>query len=93
MPLFRGTPVDVVLDVRTKVEFWLGHLPGAVNISVDQLPGALASHPEITPQKQILVYCASGGRSAMAAQVLRAEGFTKVVDGGGLSAARAEFTA
>ncbi len=91
MAQFRGTPVDVVLDVRTKVEFWLGHLPGAVNISVDQLPGALASHPEITPDKRILVYCASGGRSAMAAQVLKAEGFANVVDGGGMGAARAEF--
>lgn len=91
MPSFRTTPVDVVLDVRSRLEFWLGHLDGAVNISVDALEDKLPAHPEITPDKRILVYCASGARSAMAAQTLKRLGYRRVTDGGGLSAASADF--
>ena len=92
MPAFRNIPVDVVIDVRTKVEFWLGHLEGAINIPVDQLPEAMASHPEITPESRILVYCAAGARSAAAAQRLAAAGFANVTDGGGIGDARSGFT-
>jgi phage shock protein E len=92
MPRFKNLPVDVVLDVRSKLEFWLGHLDGAINISVDSLADRLPDHPEITPDKRVLVYCASGGRSAAAASVLRGMGFSKVVDGGGIGAAQAEYS-
>lgn len=93
MPTFRAKPVDAVIDVRSKVEFWLGHLDGAVCVPVDQLPDGLAKHPHITKQSALLVYCASGMRSASAAQILRASGYTNVVDGGGIGDARPEFTA
>ncbi len=91
MPSFRNQPVDVVIDVRSRLEFFLGHLDGAVNIPVDRLPGALVEHPDTTPDKRILVYCASGGRSATAANLLRAAGFKHVEDGGGIAAAGAEY--
>ena len=92
MPAFRNAPIDVVIDVRTKVEFWLGHLDGAINIPVDQLPEAMATHPAITPESRILVYCAAGARSAAAAQRLTEAGFTHVTDGGGIGDARGGFT-
>ena len=91
-PRFRGTPVDLVVDVRTKVEYWMGHLPGAVCLPGEQLPDALTSRPGISTSSRILVYCASGGRSAAAAELLRAAGYTRVVDAGGLSAAWEHFT-
>jgi phage shock protein E len=90
MPRFRHSPVDAVIDVRTKVEFWLGHLPNARCVPVDTLPEGLDALA-LPRDARILVYCASGGRSAMARQVLEAAGYTKVTDGGGYAAARAEF--
>jgi rhodanese-related sulfurtransferase len=91
MPTFRHHPVDAVLDVRSKVEFWLGHLEGAINVPVDTLPDGLAKHPGITPDSRVLVYCASGMRSAQAAQLLKTNGFRHVTDGGGMSDARGDY--
>jgi rhodanese-related sulfurtransferase len=93
MPRFRNAPVDVIVDVRSKVEFWLGHLPGAHCVPVDTLPDGLASVAGAGKDARLLVYCASGGRSAMARQILTDAGYTNVVDGGGLGSARAEFEA
>jgi rhodanese-related sulfurtransferase len=90
-PHFRGKPVDLVVDVRSKLEFWTGHLPGAVCIPVDQLPAGLEGHA-VTPESHILVYCGSGKRSADAASELRAAGFKHVVDGGGMSDAWHHYT-
>ena len=81
----------MVVDVRTKVEFWLGHLPGAVCIPGDQLPDALDRHPGISRSSRILVYCGSGARSATAASSLRSAGYANVVDAGGIAEAREHF--
>lgn len=92
MPSFRNQPVDVVVDVRSKVEFWLGHLPGAHCVPVDTLPDGLDGVPGVSKGARLLVYCASGGRSAMARQILTDAGYTDVVDGGGIASARPDFT-
>jgi phage shock protein E len=91
-PRFRGEPVDLVLDVRNRIEYWTGHLPGAICIPVDHLPEALEGRPGLTTSSRILVYCAGGKRSAVAAEQLRAAGYRHVVDGGGMSDAREDFT-
>jgi rhodanese-related sulfurtransferase len=91
MPTFREKPIDVVIDVRSKLEYWLGHLPGATCVPVDTLPQGLESLPNVTRSSRVLVYCASGGRSAQAKQLLERAGYTKVVDGGGYGAAREQF--
>jgi phage shock protein E len=83
-PHFRGAPVDLVVDVRSRLEFWTGHLPGAICIPVDNLPAGLDGRG-VTPESRILVYCGSGQRSANAAAQLRAAGFEHVVDGGGMT--------
>lgn len=90
-PTFRGQPVDAVVDVRSKLEFWMGHLDGAVNIPVDAIGDDFATRAHVGRDDAILVYCASGGRSAAAAATLRALGFRRVVDGGGIGAASADF--
>ncbi len=92
-PRFRGAPVDLVVDVRSKLEFWTGHLPGAVCIPVETLPRGITSRAGVSPASRILVYCAAGTRSAAAAEQLRAAGFEHVVDGGGLSDVREHFSA
>lgn len=91
MPTYRNKPIDAVIDVRSKIEFWLGHLPGAECVPVDTLPAGLDGVKGVSKSARILVYCASGARSAMAKQILNAAGYTNVTDGGGYGSARAEF--
>lgn len=92
MPRFRNRPVDVVLDVRTRVEYWLGHLPGAIQIPVTDLEEQLPRREDIGRTQRILVYCQSGARSAQAAGIMARLGYTRVTDAGGIAAARAEFS-
>ena len=89
---FRGKPVDLILDVRSWMEYWTGHLPGAICIPAEQLPAALEGRADVTSSSRILVYCAGGKRSAAAAEQLRVAGYGNVVDGGGFAAARDDFT-
>ncbi|MCC7194065.1 MAG: rhodanese-like domain-containing protein [Gemmatimonadaceae bacterium] len=88
---FRGRKVDLVVDVRSRIEFWLGHLDGAVCIPVGSVARRLADDA-LDRKACILVYCASGARSAAAAQELRAAGYGNVVDGGGMGEASQHFT-
>lgn len=68
----------VLLDVRTPREYQEGHLPGAINIPVDQV---LSRVSEIgAPTTAVVVYCLSGGRSARAAMTLKQLGFEKVLN-------------
>ena len=93
MPSFRGQPVDVVIDVRSRPEFWMGHLEGAVCIPVDSLVTALPKRRDVTHHSRILLYCASGARSAAGTAALESLGYTNVIDGGPIGEARAEYQA
>jgi rhodanese-related sulfurtransferase len=73
----------LLLDVRTTGEFAAGHVPGAVNIPVQDLPDRIAGLVEGT--RPIVVYCRSGMRSAQAAGMLRRAGHPAVHDLGGMS--------
>jgi rhodanese-related sulfurtransferase len=67
-----------VVDVRSAGEFASGHVPGAINIPYDELPGRASEiGPPSTP---VVVYCASGSRSGVAARKLGKAGYTKVYD-------------
>jgi len=71
-----------LVDVRTPEEYGSGHLDGAVNIPVGELEGRLG---ELEPKgKPVVVYCASGFRSARAARALAAAGFKDVGDLGAM---------
>lgn len=71
-----------IVDVRTEDEFMDEAFPGAINIPV----GAIQSRmKELEPKTQpVVLYCASGARSALAAKVLKASGWTDVINAGGL---------
>lgn len=92
MPTFRQQPVDAVIDVRSPMEFATGHLDGARCVPVDTLEQRIDALPGLTKQSRILLYCASGGRSALAAEMLESMGYQHVVDGGGIGSAQREFT-
>jgi phage shock protein E len=71
-----------VIDVRNPDEYGDEHFEGARNIPVGLLASRLA---EVGPKdKPVVLYCASGARSAMAAQMLKASGWTDVTNAGGL---------
>jgi phage shock protein E len=61
-----------LVDVRTESEFASGHLPGATNVPVDRLRARAADLAR--EGKPLIVYCASGVRSAGAKRALRAAG-------------------
>jgi rhodanese-related sulfurtransferase len=72
----------IVVDVRTPGEYRGGAFPGAINIPVDDLPKRIN---ELGPKsKEIILYCASGARSAYGQKVLNQLGFTNVKNGGGI---------
>ncbi|MBS1765964.1 MAG: rhodanese-like domain-containing protein [Acidobacteria bacterium] len=62
----------VIVDVRTPEEFHRGHVDGALNLPLNQLRDAAK---RLDKQKPILLCCASGTRSALAARQLAAQGF------------------
>ena len=69
-----------LLDVRSPQEFASGHLPGAVNIPVDNLRGRLA---ELPAGKPLAVYCQVGQRGYLATRILNQAGFDASNIGGG----------
>jgi rhodanese-related sulfurtransferase/rubrerythrin len=73
-----------LLDVRQPGEYEAEHLPGAKLIPLPELGARL---PELDADKPTVVYCAIGGRSRVAAQVLAAKGFREVLNlSGGIKA-------
>ena len=74
----------VVIDVRAESEWVEGHLPGATLIPLPELAGRLAEVPKDRP---VVVQCATGSRSMIAAGLLQAHGFDAVANlTGGYSA-------
>ena len=71
----KGDPALFVLDVRTPEEFAAGHVPGAVNIPHEQVAARAADVPK---DKDVVIYCRSGRRSALAAEALAAKGYTRL---------------
>jgi rhodanese-related sulfurtransferase len=73
-----------LLDVRSPEEYARGHLPGALNIPVQELDRRVA---EVGPTDgELVVYCRSGHRSSRAAEILRQHGFSKVHNLGPMTA-------
>lgn len=76
--------VPLVIDVRTPDEFNEGHIPGAVNIPIDDLPNRLS---EIPKERPIVPYCnmhhRGNSRGERAARLLEDNGYeAHAIDGG-----------
>ncbi len=76
-----------LVDVRTPEEFASGHVPGAVNLPLDQV-GARIGEVD-APGAEVYLVCRSGGRSAKAADLLVAQGYATVNVQGGTEAWKA----
>ena len=73
----------IILDVRTQEEYDQGHIPGATQISHEEI--ADKAEEVLTDKDQlILVYCRSGRRSKLAAEALVELGYTNIKEFGGI---------
>ena len=73
----------IILDVRRPDEFAAGHIPGAINVPNESI--GTDAIPELPDKSQlILVYCRSGRRSKEASEKLVAQGYTNIVEFGGI---------
>src|SRR5690606_33822857 len=78
-----------IVDIRDAPELADGAIPGAVHASRGLLefyadPSSPYHKPEFSPDSRVILYCASGGRSALAVHTLQALGYSNVahLDGG-----------
>jgi NADPH-dependent 2,4-dienoyl-CoA reductase/sulfur reductase-like enzyme/rhodanese-related sulfurtransferase len=85
-----GTVDAMILDVRTAEEFGLGHVPGAINVPVDELRSRLAELPR---DRDIVAYCQVGQRGYLATRILTQAGFRVRNLSGGYKTYRMVFPA
>jgi rhodanese-related sulfurtransferase len=70
---------SVIIDVRTTPEWKKGYIKGALHLDIFNDNFELEID-KLDKQKTYLVYCASGGRSAEAAEIMAKKGFVEVYD-------------
>lgn len=83
-----GPGLGLLIDTREPAEWATGHIPGATLLPRGILEGKIEDlAPDV--DQPIVVYCASGGRSALAAESLQRMGYRKVLSlAGGFAAWR-----
>jgi phage shock protein E len=75
-------PSTVIVDVRSPWEFDMEHVPGALNIPLEEVPQKVDEFRAF--HKPLVLYCRSGNRSGMAVSILKQNGLSEVYNGGGL---------
>ena len=75
--LITSSPNLKILDVRSSSEYRDGHIPGAVNISYEDLEFEI---DDLVPEKDnpILIYCRTGRRSHLAIETLKELDYEKI---------------
>lgn len=79
MSRIEAETAPTILDVRTPEEFAAGHVPGAINIPYTELEERY-SELQLEGSDELVVYCQSGRRAAIAEAALSELGFTNVRD-------------
>ncbi len=79
----------IIIDVRSEAEFYSGHIENSLNIPLGNLSSKIDQFND--KDQPIITCCASGMRSAGAARILSAKGYTNVVNGGGWSSLQAKL--
>lgn len=77
-----GNAPHTLVDVRLPDEYVSGYIPGAVNISLQELAQKMNRIPK---EKPVILYCRSGNRSGQAGQALMQAGYEEVYNLGGIN--------
>ena len=74
----------IILDVRTRDEYIMGHIKGAINIPNETISN---TKPYLLPDtdKTILVYCQGGMRAGSAVRKLKRMGYKHAYNMGGIT--------
>lgn len=78
-PAFIERVKPLILDVRTKREYKTGHIEGSTLIPVQELQKRM-NELSAFKEKDILLYCATGNRSTVAAKLLIDGGFMRITN-------------
>lgn len=72
----------LIIDTREPFEYAQSHVPGAINIPPAEFMAGLPKKlRDVAKDEQIILYCRSGQRSNTCSMILRAAGFTNLVNG------------
>lgn len=72
---------QLIIDVREPYEYAEGHVGGALNIPPSELMAGAPELADVPKDTKLILYCRSGARSNTAMHILRAQGFTNLVNG------------
>jgi rhodanese-related sulfurtransferase len=78
----------LLIDVREKVEFERDNIEGSLNIPLSSLVTGKANIDQLPKDSELVLYCRSGHRSALAMKFLKNKGYEKMTNGGSLSKVR-----
>ncbi|MDQ5972769.1 MAG: phage shock protein [Patescibacteria group bacterium] len=71
----------LIIDVREPSEFAASHVTDAINIPLQDIARGATELATTSKDTPLIVYCRSGGRSSVALQMLKQQGFTNVTNG------------
>ena len=72
----------IILDVRTKEEYYDNHIEDAINIPLDEIETSTLLKDK---DQIIFVYCRSGNRSKQASEILANLGYSNIYEIGGIN--------
>ena len=82
--LYKDHKKDYIfLDVRSHFEYKQKHIPGSTLIPIDELENRLSEVGD--KNKNYVVYCAAGGRSAVACALLNKHGYQHLLNAPGMN--------
>jgi len=90
---FNGAKPQVIVDVRSPEEFAAGHIEGAINVPLEQVAQGVPAIKGVGKDSTILLYCRSGRRSGIATETLAKQGYSHVLNGGGMDSLKPQLKA
>lgn len=75
--MIDNSQFDLIIDLRTQENYFKGHLPGAINIPINEIPDKIDFLNKYQ-KKSIILYCGIGSQSKSVCKVLALNGFEKL---------------